>query len=321
MERKTFDAIVVGELNVDHILVHVRFPEYEREHLAKDMRFTIGSSSAITAHNLAALGSNVGFIGKVEADSFGDFMIQQLQIGGVDCSGIIKDDKLKTGATIINANHGKKALLTYMTAMASHTIEDIDWELVANARHLHIGSYYLQAGLKSSVPELFEKAHALGLTTSLDTNWDPEEKWGIELYDALKHTDIFLPNETEAVHITQLDNINDAIDHLRNIVPFIAVKCGKKGVIGVNDNEYYHLAAFPVTAVEPSGAGDSFNAGFMHKYINGKGLRECLRFGNACGALAVTETGGTSAFRSKANLTADLEAILNTQSINSPIIT
>src|SRR4030042_4157944 len=114
MVRKKFDVLVVWELNIDLVLWEVPFPENEKEKLAKDMRFTMGSSSAITAHNLAVIGSKVGYIGKSGEDNFGDFMIQGLQAGGVDTRGIIRDKKLKTGATIILANPPNKAVLTYM---------------------------------------------------------------------------------------------------------------------------------------------------------------------------------------------------------------
>ena len=144
MPEKQLDVVVVGELNIDLVLWEVPMPEYEKEMLAKDMRFAMGSSSAITAHNLSAIGSRVGFIGKAGQDTFGDFMIRGLSRGGVDTSGIIQDGKLKTGATIVLANPPKKALLTYMGAMADLMIDDINWDYVAQARHLHLGCFFLQ---------------------------------------------------------------------------------------------------------------------------------------------------------------------------------
>ncbi|MBN2366549.1 MAG: carbohydrate kinase family protein, partial [Calditrichaeota bacterium] len=172
---KLFDVVVVGELNIDLVLWEVPLPEYEKEKIAEDMRFAMGSSSAITAYNLSAVGSRVGFIGKAGNDNFGRFMINQLAEGGVDTDHVIVDSSLKTGATIVLANPPKKALLTYLGAMTELKIGDINWDYVRKARHLHLGCYYLQTGIKPDVPRLFAKAKEYGLTTSLDTNWDPEE--------------------------------------------------------------------------------------------------------------------------------------------------
>jgi sugar/nucleoside kinase (ribokinase family) len=316
MTKKILDVVVVGELNIDLVFVDVPFPEYEKEHLARDMRFTMGSSSAITAHNLSALGTRVGFIGKIGSDNFGEFMVRQLESGGVDCSGIINEPGLKTGATIVLANSGHKALLTYLGAMANLTIDNIDWDFIKRARHLHLGCYYLQTGIKSHVPALFEKAKSFGLTTSLDTNWDPDEKWGKDLDSVLEHTDIFLPNDAEAIQIANTENINDAIETLRKKVRVLAVKCGQNGGVVSVGEEQYRAPGYPVTVIETTGAGDSFNAGFIHKFMKQENWLSCLRFGNACGAIAVTEIGGTGAFINGASLSAKLKNIYNSDHIS-----
>ncbi|MDZ7374651.1 MAG: sugar kinase [candidate division KSB1 bacterium] len=307
---KKFDAVIIGELNIDLVLWGVPLPEYEKEKLAQDMRFTMGSSSAITAYNLAALGTRVAFIGKAGADTFGDFMVRELSKGGVDTSAVIRDKTLKTGATIVLANPPKKALLTYLGAMAYLTIEDIDWDVVREARHLHVGGFFLQTGLRKDVGRIFARAREMGLTTSLDTNWDPDEQWGDDLREALRFTDIFLPNEEEAVQIAQTSTVEEALERLGEIVPVVVIKQGKKGAsLRAGDTRLFS-PGFEVEVVETTGAGDSFNAGFLHQYLKGKSWEECLRFGNLCGALAVTAMGGTGAFADKDQIKLRMEAIL-----------
>jgi sugar/nucleoside kinase (ribokinase family) len=252
----------------------------------------------------------VAFIGKAGNDIFGDFMIQQLQAGGVDTSPVLCDDSLKTGATIVIANPPKRAMLTYMGAMTELTIHDIDWEIIRRSKHLHLGSFFLQTGIRKDVPQLFSKAKELGLTTSMDTNWDPDEKWGEDLIEAMKFTDIFLPNDDEAMQITRKADIDEAIKELSKLVKTIAVKQGKSGAALYSNGQFYSTVGYNVKAIETTGAGDSFNAGFLHKYLQGAGWRECLNFGNACGALAVTTLGGTEAFRDKVNLHKKLSDIL-----------
>jgi len=310
MNNKNLDVIVAGELNIDLVLWDVPMPENEKEKLAADMRFAMGSSSAITAHNLSAVGSKVGFIGKAGNDNFGDFMISQLNAGGVGTSKIIRDSNLKTGATIVLANPPKKALLTYMGAMTAMTIDDVDWDFVSQARHLHMGCYYLQTGLLPDVPELFARAKKLGLTTSLDTNWDPSEKWDEGIYRVLEYTDVFLPNDDEAIRIAHADSLEDAVERLGNMVKVLAVKKGSEGATVHAEGKTYSDSGFNVEAVETTGAGDSFNAGFLHKYLQGASWDECLQFGNACGALAVTAIGGTGAFQDKSIVGTKLNQIM-----------
>jgi sugar/nucleoside kinase (ribokinase family) len=310
MPEKHLDVVVVGELNIDLVLWEVPMPEYEKEMLAKDMRFAMGSSSAITAHNLSAIGSKVGFIGKAGEDTFGYFMIGGLQKGGVDTSGIIQDLELKTGATIVLANPPKKALLTYMGAMADLTIDDINWDYVAKARHLHLGCFFLQTGIRKDVGKLFARAKDMGLTTSMDTNWDPDDQWGEDLMQALKYTDIFFPNDDEALRIARIENLDDAIEKLQSMVNVLAVKKGKAGATVCVDGKRYTHEGFDAEAVETTGAGDSFNAGFLHKFLQGADWETCLRWGNACGAIAVTALGGTGAFADPQKAMLKLESFL-----------
>jgi sugar/nucleoside kinase (ribokinase family) len=310
MPEKRLDAVVVGELNIDLVLWEVPMPEYEKEMLAKDMRFAMGSSSAITAHNLSAIGSRVGFIGKAGKDNFGDFMIEGLKRGGVETSGILQETTLKTGATIVLANPPKKALLTYMGAMTDLTIDDIDWDYIAQARHLHLGCFFLQTGIRKDVGKLFARAKEMGLTTSMDTNWDPADEWGEDLKQALKYCDIFFPNDDEALRIARSKNLGDAVEKLQKIVRVLAVKKGKTGAIVCTEGKTYIHKGFEVKAIETTGAGDSFNAGFLHKFLEGADWETCLCWGNACGANAVTALGGTGAFVDREKVKLKLEDFL-----------
>jgi len=311
MIEKNLDVVIVGELNIDLVLWDIPMPENEKEKLAKDMYFAIGSSSAITAHNLSMIGGRVGFIGKAGKDTFGDFMLQRLESAGVETSRIIRDNKLKTGATIVLANPPKKALLTYLGAMTELTIDDIDWEYVKQARHLHLGCYYLQRGIRPKVAELFAKAKELGLTTSLDTNWDPDENWNDELQSVLEFTDVFLPNDDEAIKIAHADDLDQAINILSKKAKVLAVKCGGNGAIVCADGKKYSAPIFNTVVLETTGAGDSFNAGFLYKYLQGDNWSNCLKFGNACGALAVTSLGG--AFRDRDKIHSLLKKLLDNE--------
>jgi sugar/nucleoside kinase (ribokinase family) len=310
MNDKKFDIVFIGELNIDLVLWNAPMPEYEQEKLAEDMRFAMGSSTAITAFNFSAIGGRAGFIGKAGEDVFGDFMIAELSKGGVDPGGIVRHKNLKTGATIVLANPPKKALLTYMGAMADLTIEDLNWDYIARARHLHIGGFFLQSGIRKDAWKIFEWAKEIGLTTSLDTNWDPENQWGDDLMQALTFTDIFFPNDDEALRIARTANLEDAIKFLSEKVNILAIKRGKEGAILKANGEVYRQKGIIVEAVETTGAGDSFNAGFLYQYLQHADWQQCLRWGNACGALAVTALGGSGAFQDRHRVQSQLESLL-----------
>lgn len=298
MNDKKFDVIVVGELNVDLILNSIdSFPEMGKEKLAKNMTLTLGSSSAIFASNLSALGAKVSFIGKIGNDSFGDLVIESLKAKKVDTGYLIKSEEWNTGATIVLNYDEDRAMVTYAGAMERLTISDISDEAISYAKHLHFSSYFLQPGIQSGIAELFKKAKAKGLTTSLDIQWDPNEKWNFNYKEVLPFVDIFLPNEQEALLLTNENNLDKAITKLSPFAKHIVVKLGSKGSLLVNDGKQILKKSFlNKNVVDAIGAGDSFNAGFIFKFINGSDITECQTFANLTGAINTTAAGGTKAF-------------------------
>ncbi len=299
MDKKKYDVIVVGELNVDLILNKIDgFPEVGKEKLASEMTLTLGSSSAIFASNLSALGARVAFLGKVGRDQFGELVIESLKEKGVSTELIIRDTHLNTGATIV-LNYGEdRAMITHPGAMEHLTLADISADKVSLGRHLHFSSYFLQPGIKKDVGRLFKMAKDLGLTTSFDMQWDPAEKWDLDVDDVLPFVDVFFPNRQELIHLTGQVNIKEAITALGKAVHTVVVKMGNEGSISFDNGKDLKIPAFRnERVVDAIGAGDSFNAGFVFKYIQGATLEECQRFGNLCGAINTTEAGGTTAFR------------------------
>ncbi len=297
MSEKQFDVLVVGELNVDLILNRIDgFPEIGKEKLAEEMTLTLGSSSAIFASNLSALGARVAFLGKIGNDQFGELVLKSLKQKGVFTDFIIRDSSLNTGATIVLNYDEDRAMVTHPGAMEHLTIEDIKPEILQQARHLHFSSYFLQPGLRKDVPQMFKMAKQAGLTTSFDAQWDPEEKWELDVEGILPNVDVFLPNQQELIHLTRQVNIDEAIRTLR-AQHVVAVKIGAEGSYVWHKGRGNRMPAFKNEAVvDAIGAGDSFNAGFIFKFIQQAPLEECQRFGNLCGALNTTAAGGTTAF-------------------------
>jgi sugar/nucleoside kinase (ribokinase family) len=296
-----FDVTIAGELNLD--LIFYGLPDElppERELLADRMMLTLGSSSAIVAHNLAALGSRVGFQSLIGEDSLGTIALDRLAEGGVDISRVRKvPGPTTSGLTIILQRAGGRNILTYSGTIAELSLKDLDFDYLADSRHFHLSSLYLQQGLRPDVGELFRRLKASGLTISLDTNDDPQDLWGGGLKDLLKYVDVLLPNAREATRITGTHDPELAIRQLAEMVPLVVVKLGHEGALAQRGKERFTSPSRQVTAVDAVGAGDSFDAGFLHEYLRGSNLQTCLASGNRAGALSVTQPGGTEAFRDK----------------------
>ncbi len=295
---KNFDVLVVGELNVDLILNKIdSFPEMGKEKLAQEMTLTLGSSSAIFASNISSLGAKVSFVGKIGKDSFGDLVLDSLKKKNVNTDFIISDEKSKTGATIVLNYDEDRAMVTHPGAMEELTIDDITSERLSSAKHLHVSSIFLQPKIKENILDLLVKAKKAGLTTSLDPQWDPNEKWDIDLRKLLPFIDVFLPNETEITHLTKEPDVEKALKLLAPFANLIVVKMGSKGsALLRNGNISIQPAFLNEDVADAIGAGDSFDAGFISKFVKGESAIECQRFGNLCGALNTTAAGGTGAF-------------------------
>jgi sugar/nucleoside kinase (ribokinase family) len=294
--ERDFDVLVVGDLNADLILSGDATPAYGQvEKLLDDINLTIGSSAAIFACGAARLGLRTAFVGKVGDDTFGRFMVDALRSRGVDTSGVVIDPAIKTGLSVILSRRTDRAILTYLGSIAALRYTDIDPALLKRARHLHLGSFFLLDALRADVPELFKTARAAGLSVSMDTNYDPSEQWNGNLLDALAQVDIFLPNETELLRITRQNDVQPALDSLIARVPLIALKRGADGALARQGSATFSAESIPVEVVDTTGAGDSFDAGFIYGYLNGWDVARSLRLGCICGALSTQASGGTGA--------------------------
>jgi sugar/nucleoside kinase (ribokinase family) len=295
MEKR---ILVIGELNVDLIVSGLTaFPTLGQEILADGLYIVMGSSSAICAAGLARMGAKVDFLSEVGTDYYGDFVVRELRRLGVGTTHVIRDDVMRTGVTISLTYPEDRALITYMGCIPLLRLEDINLSILRRYDHLHVGSYFLQWGLQAGLPELFCQAHRAGLTISLDTGYDPDEEWGNgDLRTLLDQVDIFLPNEEETRAIACADDTEAALRELAQRARLVVVKCGQSGAMSLRDGQIIHSPAFQVDVRDTTGAGDSFNAGFIHAHvIRGLPLEEALHFANACGAISTTGFGGTAA--------------------------
>jgi sugar/nucleoside kinase (ribokinase family) len=291
-----FDCLVAGDANVDLLVEGVVCLDLGTERLASDLNLTLGGSSAITAFNLSKLGAHVTFSGVIGRDLFGRFVEEKLASGGLDLTGLRRVTHVKTGVTIWHSLKGTRAGVTYAGTAAMLEANDISEQLLKSARHLHVGAYFLQTRLHAKAPELFALAKSLGLTTSVDCNYDPLEVWDSNLLAVLRHTDIFLPNQDEALKISGKSNVQAAARELSTLAKIVVIKQGADGAFVVNNDTEFTVPAVPAEVVDTTGAGDSFNAGFLAAFLRGAEHRACAEAGVLAGSRNVRCSGGTAAF-------------------------
>jgi sugar/nucleoside kinase (ribokinase family) len=222
-------------------------------------------------------------------------MLDALHARGINTAAVTVDPSRKTGLSVILTTPGDRAILTHMGAIDALTPSQVDAALFATTRHVHVTSYFLQHRLRPGLPVLLRQARAAGATVSLDTNWDPTEQWDDGLADVLALTDVFLPNEQEAVAIARRNDLAAALAQLAATIPTVAVKLGAAGACCRRGETVVCDPGFPLDVVDTTGAGDTFNAGFLYGMIHDWPIADALRLGCAAGALSTQAAGGVNA--------------------------
>jgi len=285
---------ILGDVNPDLVLRGDVEPEFgQAERLVDEAHLTIGGSGAIAACAAARLGLAVAMCGVVGDDLFGRWMRDQLAARGVGVDGLVVDPERPTGLTVVLSRPDDRAILTHPGTISELRADAIDRALVADARHVHVSSFFLQRGLAGDVPRLFHEAHARGATTSIDPNWDPSEAWDGGLAEALTRTDVFLPNANEALAIARQPSVDDAVVSLaESSGGLVVAKLGPEGAVAARGAQLTRVAGVPADPADTTGAGDAFDAGFLTSWLAGESLERSLAIANACGALSTRALGG-----------------------------
>ena len=294
---KTYDVVTALDICVDFMVyLGDTEPEFgQKEKLIDGYSIEMGGSACIFACQCAKLGLAATGPGAIGLDSMGELALNTMVGYGVDTSYIKKspDGATALGASLTKSD-GDRSILTYMGLMDTVDSE-ILMELLPKTQHLHVCSYYLLKGLQGAYREILPKAKELGVTVSLDTNWDPEENWDGGIREILPYVDIFLPNENELLYITGQANTADALKYAGERVPTVVVKCGEKGAYAHHRGRKYECGALKVDISDTVGAGDSFNGGFIYGFLAGLPVDKCLKAGTVCGSLSTRLPGGSQA--------------------------
>jgi ribokinase len=314
-EPRALDLLVVGDANPDLILrggdIEPVFGQ--RERVVDDGALVLGGSGAITAVGAARLGLRTAMAAAVGDDVLGRFVLETLAAADVETTAVRIADDVPTGISVALARPDDRAVLTALGALAALDAADVPDALLRRTRHVHVASPFLQPRLRDGLRQLVARAHAAGATVSLDTGWDPEQQW-TPVATVVGIIDVLLPNTQEAVRlaaaaqrptgspaprrrpVTAADEEPvAAAGILADHGPLVVVKNGADGAVAVHDGTVVRSAAYSVQTVDATGAGDSFDAGFLAGWLGGADLAFSLALGCACGALSTRRAGGTAA--------------------------
>ncbi|SEO53418.1 carbohydrate kinase family protein [Paenibacillus sp. OV219] len=290
---KKYDAIVIGDANIDLVVAGLsELPEPGQEVFVRDMTLHVGGGAALFSMALAKLGLKLAFNGTLGEDGFGHFVREQFTQYGIDTSYIYKSN-FNTGISIAINPEVDRSFISYLGSNTELSLQQLDMDSVALARHVHLTGYKGRRN-HAEYMKVAKEIKSLGVTTSIDVGWDETGEWFSGIFELMHEVDVFFMNEVEAQQFTGLSNIKDILHKFAEYTDHIVIKLGSAGAVAAVHGQTKFQSGFQVPVVDTTGAGDSFNAGYIYGFLTGQSIEMSLLYGNACGALSVSMSGGST---------------------------
>lgn len=248
----------------------------------------------------ARIGGDAGFIGIVGDDDFGKMDLERLRESGVDISQVKVRKGYTTGTAFISyKSDGTRDFVFHLTYSAAGTLyeDDVDEDYLKEAKLIHINGSALALSESSKLAcfKAVEIVYRNGGLVSFDPNIRKEILMERRMEDIcgpiLEKTKMIFPSGEEASMLTEIDNEDEACRELLKYADIIGLKSGEAGSKIFAKDEEIIVPSIKVKEIDPTGAGDGFDAGFVVAYLEGKPLKECARSANIVGALSVTKMG------------------------------
>lgn len=301
-------VLFIGDINVDIMMGGLAcFPVLNREITCESFEVTMGSSSVIAACAHASLGGNASFLGLAGEDDYGAFMLKGMAAFGIDTGPVRRTDRVGTGVTVNMILEDTRTQVTYPDTIAAFEGADLDGAAFEGFDHLFLAGPYQQTKFRPEITRILKLAQEVGISTSLDPQWDASEKWeGMEAW--LPLLSFFFVNEDEAISITKAASLEAACRDLAGRTARPVVKAGRAGALVPVEGEVHSVPTWAVAVADTTGAGDSFDAGYLFAILEkGMGPVEAARFGNAVGARSCTFVGGVNARSTYEDIVAFME--------------
>lgn len=289
-------SLFVGDINVDVIMGGMQTPPTaDREVVCNTFDVTLGSAAVIAAAAYTRLGGRAAFAGLAGRDDYGDFMLRSMKDIGIDTRLVRRTSRARTGVTV-NLIHGRqRTQVTYPGTIAAFDGADITVASLRRFRHIHFAGPYQQTKLRPHIARLLMTARQMGLTTSLDPQWDMTGKWDL-MDEWLPLLSFFFPNRDEVLSITGAGSLKAGCRALAARTACPVIKAGRDGAMIWQNGKAVTLPTPDVNVVDTTGAGDSFDAGFLYAMLDRRmGLRESVEFANAVAARSCMFVGGVNA--------------------------
>ena len=292
------ECLVIGDLNIDLILNDLSgFPELGKEITSDDYTMVIGGSGGIFTAVLSELGVRTSITSKIGDDFYGQFLLEELKNSNVDTARVIIGEAEKTGITISLSYEKDKSQISSVNTIKDLGIDEIHIKDMKSIRHVHFSSYYMMESLKNSYIDIIKKIRSLNgeITFSFDTNDDPRDEWGPEIYDILRFIDILFLNKKEATRISEQTGVEQAAKKLSEYVSTVIIKLGIEGHFArIDDKNYrgYCNNTGNKNFLDGTGSGDNFDAAFIFGFLNDFNIEKNLEFANFCAEKSIEYIGG-----------------------------
>lgn len=294
--RSAKSLVVFGEFFTDLVFYDLpSVPRMGREVKTRSLARFPGGGLATTALVATALGTPTSVITMVGRDAPTTPSWQKLVQSGISVEGCEFDPHLPTAMTVCAAFDGDRMMITHdaiNVKLERLLVRRGVQKQIRTAKHVHMACALWPPG--KWIPAI-QSLNKRGLTVSVDIGWNPEAFESPRLPSLLKQFEFAFPNEPEVLAMTGEKTVEAAARRLAQWVRVPVVKLGQDGSLAVRNGKLLRVKSLHVRTVDATGAGDAFNGGFLHGYLAGWPLEECLRAGNVCGALATTRAGGSSA--------------------------
>lgn len=314
-----FDAVCVGILVADVISKPVdEIPSKGKLGAVDKIELHTGGCATSCCIDLAKIGLSTAIIGKVGNDGFGSFMNDSLVKEGVNTEGLVFDNSVGTSASVVlSASDGERTFLHSFGANGVFSYDDINFDIIDKTNLVFVAGTMLMPTFDGEhCARFLKKVKQMGKTTMLDTAWDSKGRWMKLLKPSMEYLDIFIPSYDEAVMLSNKKDPNDIADVFIGMgVKTAVIKMGIDGCfIKSSSGEKYTIPTYRhIKAVDTTGAGDSFVAGFITGIVKGFNLEECGVFANATGTHCVMAIGASTGIKS-------FDEIMNFIKDNAPLL-